>query len=117
MVPAAGQGIVGIETLKSHAFGIEAAAAINDAPSALAAKCERGVLQQFGEMLDCYSAVAVHASVTPDIQVRAFFAGIEGTRFIRSEARGGDADEVIAEVAADLRAHGALEILQTAGAR
>ena len=117
MVPAAGQGIVGIETLKSHGFGIEAATAINHAPSALAAKCERGVLQQFGEMLDCYSAVAVHASVKPDIHISAFFAEIEGTRFIRSEARGSDADEVIAEVAADLRANGAMEILQTAGAR
>ena len=117
MLPAAGQGIVGIETLGSHAFGREAAAAITHAPSALAAKCERGVLQQFGELLDCYSAVAVHATVTPDIHIRAFFADLEGTRHIRSEARGGDPDEVIAEVAASLRAQGAMELLQTAGAR
>ncbi|MGZ8852548.1 MAG: hydroxymethylbilane synthase, partial [Thermoanaerobaculia bacterium] len=58
MIPAAGQGIVVIETLASHTLGREAAKAINDQSSEHAAMCERGVLQRFGERLDCYSAIA-----------------------------------------------------------
>jgi hydroxymethylbilane synthase len=62
MLPAAGQGIVAIETLLDAERVRAIVAEINHAPSALAALCERGVLQKFGERLDCYSAVAVHAS-------------------------------------------------------
>ncbi|HEY6137219.1 MAG TPA: hydroxymethylbilane synthase [Thermoanaerobaculia bacterium] len=62
MVPAAGQGIVTIECNKDDDRARQAAAAINHHPSEAAARAERGVLQKFGEALDCYSAVAVHAT-------------------------------------------------------
>lgn len=99
MVPAAGQGIVVLECLVSNAAAIEAARAINHEPSERAALAERGVLQKFGTRLDCYSAVAVHAS---DSTLRAFFSN--GTRSIRAEGRG------VEDVYASLMAQGAGEL-------
>jgi hydroxymethylbilane synthase len=109
MLPAAGQGIVGIECLASNDFAREVAASINHQPSAIAARCERGVLQKFGERLDCYSAVAVHC--TADLTVRAFMSDYEGTRFIRARRSGSDAATVINAVFDELVAQGAEELL------
>jgi hydroxymethylbilane synthase len=112
MLPAAGQGIVALECLASNAFAIEAARAIDHAPSALAATCERGVLQKFGEQLDCYSAVAVHCTVeAPVLHIRAFISDYEGTRAIRASHRGSDPAAVITAVFDDLVAQGAQELL------
>lgn len=112
MLPAAGQGIVGIECLASSALGLEAAAAINHAPSALAAHVERGVLQKFGEQLDCYSAVAVHCTSDADgVFARAFISDYDGTRFIRATSRGRNAAEVINAVFDELVGQGAEELL------
>jgi hydroxymethylbilane synthase len=109
MVPAAGQGIVVIETLadRSDDFG----AAINHPLTAFAAKCERGVLQRFGDLLDCYSPVAVHASIAETITIRAFFGEFDGHRTIRLRQSGSDADELIDSVYEALVAAGAEELL------
>jgi hydroxymethylbilane synthase len=113
MVPAAGQGIVGIETLKTNAFARDAVAAITHRASALAANCERGVLQKFGERLDCYSCVAVHATALGgDITIRAFLSDYEGTTPLRVTRSGSDPDAVIDAVANELIAKGAIELLQ-----
>ncbi|HVR38857.1 MAG TPA: hydroxymethylbilane synthase [Thermoanaerobaculia bacterium] len=97
MLPAAGQGIVAIETLRDHSIGIEAARSINHAPSALAASCERGVLQKFGERLDCYSEIAVHATADNGaITIRGWFSGV------RAHATGPAADAVIQSVYEEL---------------
>ena len=112
MLPATGQGIVGIETLKDNALGIEAAAAVNHEQSALAARCERGVLQKFGERLDCYSCVAVHStSSNGEISIRAFLSDYEATKPLRVSRRGRNADDVIDAVANELIANGAIELL------
>src|SRR5512141_2829582 len=47
MLPAAGQGIVGIEVLRDNSAAIEAVRKINHQPSEVAALSERGVLQSF----------------------------------------------------------------------
>jgi hydroxymethylbilane synthase len=99
MIPAAGQGIVTIECLAANENAIAAARAITHAPSETAALRERGVLQKFGTRLDCYSAVAVHASGST---LRAFFS--DGTRSIRAEGRGVD------DVYGSLMAQGAGEL-------
>jgi hydroxymethylbilane synthase len=93
MIPAAGQGIVAIECLATQQQAIDAVRAINHEPSEQAALIERGVLQKFGTRLDCYSAVAVHASGS---SVRAFFSN--GTRSIR--AQGDGIDDVYASLIA-----------------
>lgn len=113
MVPAAGQGIVALEALRSSSLGREAAEAINHPRSALAARCERGVLQQFGTILDCTSCVAVHASFDGDtIVVRAFVSDLDGTSSVRVMHRGIDAEKLVRSVARDLRAGGALPLLE-----
>jgi len=109
MLPAAGQGIVAIECLASNELAIDAARAIDDERAALAATCERGVLQKFGEQLDCYSSVAVHC--TPDLHIRAFISDYEATRAIRASHRGSDPAAVINAVYDDLVAQGAMELL------
>ncbi|HEY0140314.1 MAG TPA: hydroxymethylbilane synthase [Thermoanaerobaculia bacterium] len=112
MLPACGQGIVGFECLRDDTRAQDAARSISHEPSALAAVCERGVLQKFGEQLDCYSAVAVHAtSIDGELTVRAFFSDLEATRSIRARATGRDAGTVITAVYDELVAQGATELL------
>jgi hydroxymethylbilane synthase len=111
MTPAAGQGIVAIETLRSNAKAIDAANAINHAPTARAAACERGVLQKFGDQLDCYSAVAVHATFDDEITIRAFFGELEGSRCVRVTKRGRSDADVVAAVHDALVTEGAVELV------
>jgi len=114
MTPAAGQGIVAIETLCTNRNAIDAAQSINYEPSARAARCERGVLQKFGEVLDCYSAVAVHATIADETTtIRAFFGELEGSRSVRVMKCGGSDDAVVAAVHDALVGEGALELVQT----
>ena len=112
MIPAAGQGIVAIETLASSRLGQEAATTINHGPSELAALTERGVLQKFGERLDCYSAVAVHTtSHKGELTIRAFAADYDGTRSVRARHNGRDPELVVTAVYEELIAKGAMELL------
>jgi hydroxymethylbilane synthase len=108
MVPAAGQGIIAVEALAGGAKDI--AAALNHEPTALAAKCERAVLQKFGDLLDCYSAVAVHATIDKPITIRAFFGEIDGERTIRFRQSGSDPEELTDAVYEALVAAGANEL-------
>ncbi|GAC1430935.1 MAG: hydroxymethylbilane synthase [Thermoanaerobaculia bacterium] len=115
MIPAAGQGIVVIETLASNRAARKAAASINDTAAEAAALCERGVLQRFGTRLDCYSAIAVHATSEADsVTIRAFVgsAGSSPARAsIRVKNAGRTADDVITKVYDELVANGAMELL------
>ncbi|HEY8712839.1 MAG TPA: hypothetical protein VIM68_08200, partial [Thermoanaerobaculia bacterium] len=103
-----------------------AASAINDRASEAAALCERGVLQRFGTRLDCYSAIAVHATRDGEvITIRAFAGSIErradsqsapdrqrvGSTSIRVRQSGRDADRLITTVYDELIAKGAMELL------
>lgn len=111
MVPAAGQGIIVIETINTNKTARAAAGAINDEASAGAAICERGVLQKFGARLDCFSAVAVHATREgEDITIRAFVGAIGG-RSIRVRQTGRDPQELIKTVHGELIANGAMELI------
>jgi hydroxymethylbilane synthase len=112
MIPAAGQGIVAIECRKDDGDARAAAWAINHRPSEAAARAERGVLQKFGEMLDCYSAVAVHATVNGHVTIRAFFGEIEGERYLRVQRDGVDPNAVVQEVFDELVDRGAMELLK-----
>ena len=96
MLPASGQGIIAIEMLRGNDAVRDAVRDVNHAPSETAALSERGVLQKYGERLDCYSEVAVHATVGEEITIRAFFHGV------RSLQRGHDAAAVIDAVYEEL---------------
>jgi hydroxymethylbilane synthase len=112
MIPAAGQGIVAIECNKDDDDARAAAAAINHRPSESAALAERGVLQKFGELLDCYSAVAVHATINGHVKIRAFFGEIDGNRNLRVIREGNEAQAVVQEVFDELVDRGAMELLK-----
>jgi hydroxymethylbilane synthase len=112
MLPAAGQGIIVIEASRDHTRAMDAARRINHPPGEIAALCERGVLQTFGERLDCYSCVAVHADVSnTDIYIRAFLSDYDATRVIRASSSGIDQESVVAAVSEELMRQGALELL------
>jgi hydroxymethylbilane synthase len=89
LLPAAGQGIIAIEARADDERAIEVARSIDHDPSALAARSERGVLQKFGEQLDCYSCIAVHFA---NGSIRAFFSDPDGSNAIR--VSGTTVDEV-----------------------
>jgi len=109
MLPACGQGIVAIETLSSAR---SIAASLSHPPTALAAHCERGVLQKFGTLLDCYSACAVHATFDDGvITIRAFFGELDGDRSVRVTRSGRDAEVVIDEVYRELVDQGAMNLV------
>jgi hydroxymethylbilane synthase len=112
MLPACGQGIIAIETLRAGNTH-EIAASIDHAPTALAARCERGVLQKFGTALDCYSACAVHATQQDTtITIRAFFGEIDGDRAIRATRSGEDEDVVIDDMYRALVDEGAMDLVR-----
>jgi len=112
MIPAAGQGIVALQTTKTNFRAIAAGNAIDHAPSARAAIAERGVLQRFGSALDCYSAIAVHATIADDgMTIRAFVGEIDGDRAIRVTKRGRHDAAVVTEVFEELVAQGARELI------
>ncbi len=106
MIPAAGQGIIVVETLRGQSLP----RTMNDADAEVAARCERGVLQKFGTLLDCYSAVGVHATVGKAITIRAFFS--DGEACIRVTRRGAQDDVLIQSTYDALVAEGAREMLE-----
>jgi hydroxymethylbilane synthase len=113
MIPASGQGIVGIQLLKENTNATEAVRKINHGPSEVAAMCERGVLQHFGERLDCYSCIAVHATVGVDqsqVSIRAFMSDYDATRVIRASASG-RMEVAVSDVYKQLVNQGAVELL------
>lgn len=113
MIPAAGQGIIALEALRSNHLALDAAKAINDPRSSLAARCERGVLQQFDTLLDCTSCIAVHASLDDDaITIRAFVSDPDGESAERVTQRGAYADPLVSSVADELRRRGALRLIE-----
>ena len=112
MVPAAGQGIVAFEALRDNSAAIEAAEAITHPGSAVAARSERGVLQKFGERLDCYSSVAVHTTQHDGVvKMRAFFSDYEGTQSIRTSCQAASADEAVEQIYRDLKERGADQLI------
>ena len=112
MIPAAGQGIVVVETMTASKSVWNAARTINDEDAEAAALSERGVLQKFGEQLDCYSAIAVHATNEKGrFVIRAFAAGYDGAGAIRVQHSGPDAESVVVAVYDELVALGAVELL------
>jgi hydroxymethylbilane synthase len=113
MIPAAGQGIVALEALQSNALARSAAESIGHGPSALAARCERGVLQHFGTQLDCTSCIAVHASFGNGvITIRAFVSDPDATTTIRVTRHGSDPEALASSVALELRESGAEALLE-----
>lgn len=118
MLPSAGQGIVAVETLRDGKAR-EVVAVLDDPAVRLVAEVERGVLQSFGTLLDCYSSVAVHAYIdNAALLAHAFFSDLEGLHVIRAHEEGApsEAVRVIGDLAEKLKLSGAEKLLESASA-
>ena len=112
MLPAAGQGIIVLETLRDHALARAAAEEITHLPTSVVAECERGVLAKFGTQLDCHSSIAVHARFElSEVVIHAFASNYDGTRAVKALRRGLVPATVVQQVYDDLVAAGAKELL------
>ena len=113
-VPAPGQGIIAIEIRSDDVRTQTAVSAITDSDAAAALAAERAVVVALGG--GCQTPIG--ALATPvDRQVLELVAtviALDGSRAIQSAARGprGNAEALGAQVAADLLARGAGEILE-----
>lgn len=100
MLPAAGQGIITLECLRTNTAMRDIIRSVTHESTERAARTERELLERFGTRLDCYSAVAVYFDGS---LLRAFFSN--GTRSIR--AQGPSVDDVYEQ----LQAQGAEDLV------
>ncbi len=116
ILPAPGQGAIGIECLAARADVIAAAASLADPASAACVRAERAVSLALGG--SCSVPLGAFAEKTGDrLRLRALVASPDGTRIARAECEGAAAQpEALGErAAAELRRGGAAEILASIG--
>jgi hydroxymethylbilane synthase len=112
-VPAPGQGIVAVEVRASDRRAADAVARIDDAAAHGALAAERGVVEALGG--GCQTPIGALASPLDrdTFELIAIVVALDGSRAVRASARGSfaEAAQVGLQVAAQLRADGADEIL------
>jgi hydroxymethylbilane synthase len=112
MLPAPGQGALGMECLAARAEVIALLAPLADAATAACVRAERTVSRVLGG--SCTLPLAAFAQIAGQrVRLRALVASSDGKRVIRSEREGEAADpETLGnQVAQDLRRQGADAIL------
>jgi hydroxymethylbilane synthase len=110
MLPAPGQGALGVECLAARADVIALLAPLMDVATAACVRAERIVSRTLGG--SCTLPLAAFAEKAgTEVHLRALVASADGKRVVRSDARGADAEAVGSRVAEDLRHQGAAEIL------
>ena len=116
MLPAAAQGVVGIECLESNGALRAILEQLTHAPTALTTAAERAIAKTLDA--SCQSPVATYAVITgSSMTVTALVALPDGSRSIRDVVTGSaeDAESLGEELAKRLLAAGAAEILATLG--
>lgn len=115
MIPAAGQGVIALETLADHRHGRAAAAAVTHGQTEMLARSERRVLERFADRLDCHSAVAVHATISDDtVTIHAMVSDTNGARTVFSRHHDSDGYAAAVRVATELQQQGAVDLLRGA---
>ena len=116
MLPAPGQGALGIECLAARAEVIALLAPLADAATAACVRAERTVSRVLGG--SCTLPLAAFAEIAENragnrVRLRALVASSDGKRVIRSELEGeaADPDALGDQVAQDLRRQGADAVL------
>jgi hydroxymethylbilane synthase len=112
MLPAPGQGALGIECVARRAEVAALLAPLGDGPTTICVRAERAVSRALGG--SCALPLAAYAELHASrIRLRALVASTDGRRVIRCEVEGDAADpQGLGERAADdLRRQGAEEIL------
>ncbi len=116
LLPAAGQGALGIEALSSRSDVAEWLAPLDDAVTAACVRAERAVSRALAGSCEVpLGAYAEYANGT--LSLRGLVATPDGVRVVRAERRGPAADpEALGlALAEELRARGATEILAALG--
>jgi hydroxymethylbilane synthase len=117
-VPAPGQGIVAIEVRSGDAGTIDHVQRIDDEDARAALRAERAVVEALGG--GCQTPIGALASVTgTDLELVAAVIALDGSRVVRTSARGlrDDAVTIGRRAAEALLAQGAGEILETVTGR
>ena len=112
MLPAVGQGVLGIECRQGDEGAESLIAALNDADSAACVSAERAMNQKLGG--GCQVPIAGFAELDgEELALRALVASVDGTRVLRANGRAprGQGALLGASVAEDLLSQGAGEIL------
>jgi hydroxymethylbilane synthase len=112
LVPAAGQGVIAIETRADATVAYDAATQINHRETELRARCERGVLQHFDEQIGCDSAIAVHATVSSGvITIHAVAADRDGRVSVSVIQSAADPTRLAGNVYGELVEKGAMDLV------
>jgi hydroxymethylbilane synthase len=110
MLPAVGQGALGIECCQEGAVN-ELIAFLNHPESAMAVEGERAFLRRLGG--GCQVPIAAYGEVRgAGLFMRGLVARLDGSHLFRAEAQGADPEGVGKRLADDLLAQGADEVLQ-----
>lgn len=112
ILPAVGQGVLGIECRQGDERVASLVAMLNDADSAACVSAERAMNQKLGG--GCQVPIAGFAELdAEELVLRALVASIDGTRVLRANGRAPRGQGVLlgASVADDLLSQGAGEIL------
>lgn len=113
--PAAGQGALGIETLSQHPNIKQWLSPLNDLSTLYAVSAERMVSRQLGG--SCEVPLAAHATWNKEhLQIQSFVAGTDGKAICLAKGSAkvcsiADAEALGLEVAKDLLAQGAAELI------
>jgi hydroxymethylbilane synthase len=110
MLPAPGQGALGIECVADRPEVAALLAPLADSDAAACVRAERTVSRALGG--NCSLPLAAFAELAAGgIRLRALVASADGGRVLRSESSGSDPEEVGNRVAQELRRQGADQIL------
>ena len=110
MIPAPGQGCLAVQCLEDEPDIIAALATIDHAPSHTALDAERSLMWRLGG--GCALPLGAYAMTGADgVSLVASVSLADGSRTLRSDGLGADAETVAGIVAADLIERGAERIL------
>jgi len=110
MCPAIGQGSLAIESRGDEALTAELTAALDHSPTRRSVTAERVVMRVIGG--GCRLPVAAHATCDGEaMTMRAVVASPDGSRVVSASASGTDPETLGNDIARELRANGAEEIL------
>ncbi len=115
MLPAAGQGIIGIECREDRPGLIGLLAQLNDAVSARRIRAERAVAAGLGA--DCHAPLGAFAE--PDdsgLRLTALVGAVDGSSVLRAEACGDGPQALADAVVAELLQRGAAKLMAEAAA-
>ena len=110
MLPAVGQGALGIECCQEGAVN-DLIAFLNHPESAMAVEGERAFLRRLGG--GCQVPIAAYGEIREgELFLQGMVAHLDGSHFFRTEAKGDDPLAVGEQLADDLLAQGAEEVLE-----